>query len=153
MQSMASFRNLIFVSSCSLRRSLFCIFFDLFSKANHGYFLHENSYFFWIIQKWYRSYQYWEKIKMARGKKTVTKATHMYQNRRGVESRPEIHKMRRAPTPPTKGHRVSPISFPLESFRWIFKQILIADLISMLDWLVTQLRSLRHHGKVWCSNS
>ena len=47
----------------------------------------------------------------------VTKATHMYQNHQGVESRPEINKMRRAPTPP--------------------KQILIADLISMLDWLVT----------------
>ena len=52
---------------------------------------------------------------MARGKKTVTKATHMSQNRRGVESRPEIHKMRRAPTPPTKGHRVSSESrkFPM----------------------------------------
>ena len=45
MQLMASSTNLIFVSSCSLRRSLFCIFFDLFSKANHGYFLHENSFF------------------------------------------------------------------------------------------------------------
>ena len=54
---------------------------------------------------------------MARGKKTVTKATHMYQNRRGVESRPEIHKMRRAPTPPTKGHSLSyilpPRKFPM----------------------------------------
>ena len=47
MQLMASFRNLILVSSWSLRPCLFCIFFFfyLFSKSNRGYFLHGNLFF------------------------------------------------------------------------------------------------------------
>ena len=55
-----------------------------------------------------------------------------------------------APTPLSKVLRNSPIPFPpsppppplgtLERFRRIFKLVRITDRISMLDWLVTQLR-------------
>ena len=54
------------------------------------------------------------------------------------------------PTPLSKVLRNSPIPFPpppppgnagtLERFRRIFKLVRITDRISMLDWLVTQLR-------------
>ena len=143
---MASFRNLILVSSCSLRRSLFCIFFDLFSKSNRGYILHGNPlFFFWIIQILYRCYQYWGKNQDGERKKTVTKSTHKYrQNRWGVELRPQLHVRRRvlplhlqtvSSPPPSKVSDEYLGSIDCRSYHYA-------------DWLVTQLRSLRHHGKV-----
>ena len=121
-------------------------FFDLFSKSNRGYILHENPlFFFWIIQILYRCYQYWGKNQDGERKKTVTKSTHKYrQNRWGVELRPQLHVRRRvlplhlqtvSSPPPSKVSDEYLGSIDCRSYHYA-------------DWLVTQLRSLRHHGKV-----
>ena len=143
---MASFRNLILVSSCSLRRSLFGIFFSTSSpRAIAVIFFTGIHFFFWIIQILYRFYQYWGKNQDGERKKTVTKSTHKYrQNRWGVELRPQLHVRRRvlplhlqtvSSPPPSKVSDEYLGSIDCRSYHYA-------------DWLVTQLRSLRHHGKV-----
>ena len=102
-------------------------------------------FFFWIIQILYRCYQYWGKNQDGERKKTVTKSTHKYrQNRWGVELGPQLHVRRRvlplhlqtvSSPPPSKVSDEYLGSIDCRSYHYA-------------DWLVTQLRSLRHHGKV-----
>ena len=98
MQLIASSRNLILVSSCSLRRSLFCFFFfqpllqeqsRLFSSREFLFFLDNPK----IIQM---LSILGEKLRWRKRNKTVTKTTHKYrQNHWGVELKSQLHMRRR----------------------------------------------------------
>ena len=95
MQLMASSRNLILVSSCSLRRSLFCFQpllqeqSRLFSLREFLFFL-DNPKIIWMLSI------LGEKLRWRKRNKTVTKSTHNFrQNHWGVELKPQLHMRRR----------------------------------------------------------
>ena len=94
---MAFLRNLIFVSSCLLRRSLFCIFFGTLLQQQSRLFSSRGFLFFLDNPKIiYMLSILGEKLGWRKEKKTVTKSTHKYrQNRWGVELRPQLHVRRR----------------------------------------------------------
>ena len=97
MQLMASSRNLILVSSCSLRRSLFCFSFQPLLQEQSRLFSSQEFLFFLDNPKIIQMLSILgEKLGWRKKKKTVTKSTHKYrQNRWGVEPRPQLHVRRR----------------------------------------------------------
>ena len=124
---------------------LYFFFRPLLQEQSRLYSSRESIFFFWIIQILYRCYQYWGKNQDGERKKTVTKSTHKYrQNRWGVELRPQLHVRRRV----LPLHLLT-VSSPSPS-KVSDEYLGSIDCRSYhdADWLVTQLRSLRHHGKV-----
>ena len=94
---MASFRNLILVSLCLLRRSCFVFFLsDLFSKSNRGYFLHGNSFFFQDNPEMIQMLSMLgEKLEWRKKKNSNQVNPQVSPRSLGVELRPQLHVRRR----------------------------------------------------------
>ena len=97
MQMIASSRNLILVSSCSLRRSLFCFFFQPLLQEQSRLFSSREFLFFLDNPKIIQMLSILgETLRWRKRNKTVTKTTHKYrQNHWGVELKPQLHMRRR----------------------------------------------------------